>query len=267
MERDELLSLQTYLEYLPDDRVLYDGDERYIYDVQTSKLYEYIQKLSASRSRYMTNVNDISENGYSIEKFEKLCINDCPECCKYENNRCVYDAEACAQYYASGVTNWRELCGYHILFLEGKVPGTPIHPGPWSKETKFIMQPLKRILNASILTLDSQPGLFVEDREFGSYMQKPYIKIGGRLDRLKRILVNLFDKNDDFYDARIIRYVDYGVLESPIEGYINFKEDVDQYGAIFLGIQNPDILTTDLVDYILSNRFFDRIADIIETTP
>ena len=119
MEYDkDRLSLETYLNNLPDDRFLYDGDERYIYDVQTFKLYEYLYKLAISRNRYTADINTIVNDGYSIEKFKKLCINNCPECCKYENDNCVYDAESCSQYYAKGVTIWQELCGYHILFLE-----------------------------------------------------------------------------------------------------------------------------------------------------
>lgn len=267
--QDNRISLETYLNDLPDNRVLYGGDERYIYDVESSDLYDYLYRLAISRNRYIADIDKIADDGYSIEKFKKLCINSCPECCKYENDNCVYDSESCSQYYAKGVTIWQELCGYNILFLDGKVPGTPSHPGPWNAETKFIIPSLKRILNSTILTLDSQPGLLVDDSytDFGLHIQKPYIKIAGELHRLERILIKLFDENDDFYDARMIRYIDYGVIDIPVEGYINLELDLNNYGSVFLGIDTPSILTPGFVNYIFSNRFFDRIADVIETTP
>lgn len=251
--KDKLIQ---YLDSLPMEKLV-EEDERYIEYIDSYPHYNYILSLATSLGRINNKYNDLSEDGYSIDKFKHICK---------DIHEGEYNPEFCASYYSQGVTNWQELCGYHILFLLGRVPGTPSHPGPWHMETIFIIDFLARILNSTILTLDSQPGILTDLKGFPMALQKPYLKIAGPCDRIHRILITLFSAEDE--DSKMIKYVPYGVEDATIEDYVNYfhKEDINNYGSIYLGINTPDILTTDYIDYILSNRFFETIARVIENT-
>ena len=225
----------------------------------------YAKEIARKRSRYKT-LEVFNSPGYSMKPFENLCDTNnktCHDCCTYtkETDTCDYDGDMCNRYFAKNVTNWETLCGYHILFLEGKTPGTPESPGSWNKETSIILDPLISMLKGLILTLDSQPGLAIYDEDYGNYIQKPYIQIGGPADRIHKILKDiLFPKEIVTLNNSIIKYVSYGLVNIKFDGYENYQQDGKEYVAVILGIDTPEILTSDYVDYIFSNRFFDTIV-------
>lgn len=277
----ELSRLKTFLNTLPSEYKLLDKwTERYIYDIDTFSGYEDARKIAIERRRYV-NLEDMTEYGYDIDLFEDSCIqnnqnrqdntdqnkNGCSSCCDYdaEKDKCIYNAEKCVLFFVENVKNWSELCGYHILFLQGKVPGTIKHPGPWNKETQYIIQPLTRILNHNILTADSQPGLIVRDENDEEYLQKPYLAISGPAGRIHRILSKIFSSENQNVQ---IKLVPYDLKEVSLDGYENYDDnDTTDYVEVMLGIDDTNYLESKYVDYVLSNRFFDTIADVVATTP
>ena len=303
MYQSDLSKLETYVHTLPDNKVMMDQwNERYIDDIKHSLEYDNVKQLAIIRNRYV-RVEDMSEYGYSLDKYKSLCDapppnlfdedNDipCHKCCveqfsgpmhmtgadisssdissSDEKRVCIYDEDICNRFFAQRVKNWSDVCRYHILFLQGKTPGTPDHPGPWNRETRYIIDPLIRMLRSNILPRDSQPGLLVQDDTSEDYMQKPYLSLGGPAGRIHRILVKLLNPPSDniTLDNSIIKYVPYNIKILRFWGYENYEEDVNNnYISIMLGLNTPPILTREISEYILSNRFFDRIADVVETT-
>ncbi len=277
MQQSDLSKLQTFIRTLPEDKVLnHDWDERYIEDINTYTGYNASKSLAIKRDRYV-KLADMLIGGYSIDIYEGLCDdpshkkdNECHSCCSESpvtETGCKYDEGKCNRFFVENVHNWSELCGYHILFLQGKTPGTPDHLGPWNKEKKYILEPLIRILSKGILTGDSQPGLMIYDEGYGEYIQKPYLTIGGPAGRIHRILIKLlYPGSDVTLDNSIIKYSPRGIRELEFWGYENYESDQKDYVDVVLGIDSPSMLSSEVMDYIFSNRFFDRIGDIVETT-
>lgn len=274
MEVSDLSNLETFLDILPDNKILSPlNDERYIDDIIEYDNYTNAKSLAIKKNRYV-NFSDISEYGYSIQPYINLCEQSekykCHECCRESednNGKCVYDDNKCNIFFAKDIHNWSELCEYHILFLQGLTPGIPSHPGSWNKETEYIIGPLIKILNNRILTLDSEPGLMVNPITTNEYIQKPYLIIAGPADRIHRILINiLYPKGKKTLDNTIIKCVSYHFKKLDFEGYINYYEDNIDYVEVMLGIDTPEIISDEFLKYIYSNRFFDRIADIVEKT-
>jgi hypothetical protein len=274
MNQSDLSKLQTFVKTLPQDKVLsYEWSERYINDIETFPQYNSAKTTAIKMDRYV-NQHDMVKYGYSLRPYEGLCDSPlksdeyCHECCDKSNLtlECEYDPEKCNRFFAETVTNWSELCGYHILFLQGKTPGTPNHPGPWNRETEYILDSLIRILKKGILSVESQPGLMVKDNH-DEFIQKPYLVIGGPAGRIHRILIEiLYPKGPVTVDNSIIKYVPYPLESIDFSGYVNYNSDSQDYVKIVLGIDHPPMLSSELMKYIFSNRFFDRIADIVETT-
>ena len=274
MKLSEVFKLKTFINTLPKDKVLSDAwDERYIDDLDTYPGYDNAKLLAIKRNRYV-NIDDMVIDGYSLVPYESLCDDlkikktECSECCsESDEGECVYDEYKCNQFFAQNVHNWSELCGYHILFLQGKTPGTPDHPGPWNKETIYIIDPLIRILKHNILTMDSQPGLIVQDDNIDT-IQKPYLRIGGPVNRIHRILIKiLFPAGETTLDNTIIKYVPTTIRKIDFNQYINYDNNNTEYMSVMLGIETPNVLLPEYNDYLFSNRFFDYIADIVSTTP
>ncbi len=275
----DLSRLKLFIDTLPENKVLPDQwTERYIEDINAMQGYDAAKSLANKRKRYVEFAQMI-EYGYLLDPYETSCDepptepNSCSSCCDYktETEKCVYNEIKCNRFFAQNVKNWSELCGYHILFLQGKTPGTPHHPGPWNKETSYIIELLTRILSREILTLESQPGLIIYDNDT-EYMQKPYLRIGGPAGRIHRILIKLLYPQDDItLDNSVIKYVPYILKELEFWGYDNYQEnnqeDDQDYVSVMLGIDTPSFLSSQYTEYVLSNRFFDRIADAVETTP
>ena len=285
-----LVLFNCFLKDLPAERYIYGQDERYIEN--NFEKFEALVDTGINNDRYF-NLDYVSENGYSIDKFVRLCNNDNNCCCSVQKkyilngfvDEYVYDPLKCSRYFASEVKNWEEVCGYNILYLLGKVPGTPDHPGSWNKETELILDPLTRISRQGILTLDSQPGIVVNinndnsnnndngndnndndnDGNDDNYVQKPYLQIAGPVDRLYKI-VKILLTDDSSYESKMIRYVYYDDELSPFEldGYVSYIDDCSKYVKIMLGVETPNILTEQYNQYILSNQFFNRIAEVIE---
>lgn len=262
MNQSDVSKLKTFVSRLPKDKVLSDNwNERYIYDLDTYSGYDSSKIVSINNNRNV-NIQDMMIDGYSLRPYESRCDdNDCDECCSEDNE---YDPIKCNQYFTKNVRNWEELCGYHILFLQGKTPGTPNHPGPWNKETQYILEPLIRILKAGIMTIDSQPGLLVCDGD-EEYIQKPYLLIGGPADRVHRLLIKLLFPAKITLDTTITKYVPYGVKKVNFDMYYDFIVDKN-YVSVMLGIETPNILSNEFNKYLFSNRFFNHIANIVETT-
>jgi len=290
----DLDNLKIFLQNLPQ---VDQWDERYIYDLETYDNYEYVKNLAITKKRYVTN-NNMAVDGYSLEPFKSSCnlSNDnnesneqkdeeeekvnCGSCCIESDEGCTYDDEKCNEFFALSVHNWNELCGYHILFLQGKTPGTPAHPGPWNRETEYIMEPLIKILKQGILTMDSEPGLYIHSDNDNNnndnnnnnnnneeFIQKPYLMIGGPAGRIHRILSKILYPEDITLDSTIIKYVNYDLRLINFDGYYNYEQDDHDYVAVMLGIETPKILSKEFLEYIFSNRFFDRILHVVETTP
>lgn len=266
MIQSDLSKLKTFLQTLPEHKKMEVWDERYIDDIKSMGGYEQAKELSKKRSRYV-NSDKISDSGYSTKDFENLCDRNstkeqCHSCCNYNNNECVYDPVLCNDWFAKNVKNWEDINSYHISFLKGETPGTPNHPGPWNIETEYILGPLIKILNNNILTMDSQPGLMVDD----DYIQKPYIQIGGSAERIHKILIDLLcsgEKGENTFDNTIIKYVPYGARKLNFTGYKNYQHDGKDYVSVYLGIETPKYLINEYTDYVFSNRFFNRIANVI----
>lgn len=272
--QSDLSRLNIFIDTLPKNKVLSDAwDERYLDDINAMQGYNSAKSLAIQKKRYV-KMDMISEYGYSLQPYESSCDeplkeDQCHECCDHqeETHQCIYNEIKCNQFFAKNVHNWSELCGYHILFLQGKTPGTPDHPCPWNKETTYILDPLIRILKHGILTADSQPGLMVYDDKIGEYIQKPYLIIKGPAGRIHRILVKiLFPKDPVTLDNSIIKYVPYGISMVYFSGYDNYQKDPQDYVSVMLGIDNPSFLSSEITEYMLSNRFFDHIANIVEST-
>ena len=282
--------LQLFINSLPATKKLPDAwYERYIYDVSTISGYEQAKEIAQKRHRYVL-FSEMVIDGYSTQPFEETCdqlfnnVSDpesdpesdeekCSDCCQYNpvKEKCIYDARKCVDFFVQNVKNWSEVCGYHILFLQGKVPGTPSHLGAWNKETKFILDPLVRILSKNILTVDSQPGLLVSDdtsEESEEYIQKPYIRIAGPVQRIHRILVKLlYPKENTTFDNSVIKYSPQSLETVNLWGYKNYQKDNQVYISVMLGIDNPPYFYKEYVEYLFSNRFFDYIASVVDTTP
>jgi hypothetical protein len=277
MEQSDLSRLQLFVKTLPKNKAIEEWNERYIDDARTYSGYEDAKLIAIKNNRFVKML-DMSADGYSIKPYEELCdqpkkkeTNDCHECCSESGEtegKCEYDPEKCNRFFAENVHNWNELCGYHILFLQGKTPGTPDHPGPWNKETQYIIDPLIRILQKGILTMDSQPGLINSGIEPDEYIQKPYLMIAGPAGRIHRILIKiLFPSGPITLDNSIIKYVPYGIRPLDFNNYDYYEQDDGlDYVTVMLGIDTPNILTKEYSDYVFSNRFFDRIAEIVRTT-
>jgi len=274
MQQSDLSRLQTFIDNLGQDKVLSDSwDERYIDDIYAMQGYNEAKSLARMKKRYV-NIDETLNDGYSIQSYKSSCDvpvgpNECDVCCDYkeETHQCIYNEMKCNRFFANAVHNWSELCGYHILFLQGKTPGTPGHPGPWNKETSYIIDPLTRILKYGILTADSEPGLMIYDDKIGDYIQKPYLTIKGPAGRIHRILVKiLYPQEPITLDNSIIKYVPHPMRRVDFDGYNNYNKDNQDYVSVMLGIDNPSFLSSDYTDYILSNRFFDHIANIVENT-
>lgn len=293
MEEDsDLIKLLIFTDTLPEDKILGAGwDERYVNDISTYPGYQNTKSIAIRRDRDVS-LDEMADDGYSLDKYKRLCKptgikpeekkepgkKECGSCCVLdpEENKCKYDDDKCNNYFVEKVKTWNEICGYHILFLQGETPGTPDHPGPWNRETEYVREPLIRILQRSILTLDSQPGLIVNAANNGEgnydgedeYLQKPYLEIAGPAGRIHRILKKiLFPDGLKTLDNSIIKYVPHPVHKLDFSGYKNYQEDGVDYVMVTLGIDNPEYFMGEWSEYVLSNRFFDRIADIVETTP
>ena len=261
-----LSRLELFINTLPKNKVLSDQwTERYIDDVNTFQGYEMTKELAIKRKRYVEN-NYVYDYGYSIDLYDN-CNQDlkqqsnnqqCYSCCDYdeEKEKCIYNADKCNEYFAQNVTNWSEICQYHILFLQGKTPGTPDHPGPWNKETSYIIDPLVKILQKNILTKCSQPGLMLFDDNI-EYLQKPYLEIAGPANRIHQILIKVLSNSD------IIKYVPYPLKTLEFWGYNNYQEDDQDYVSVVLGIDHPPYLSKEYSEYVLSNSFFDQINNLI----
>ncbi len=264
MIQSDLSKLQVFLETLPKHKTMKKWNERYIEDIKSMEGYEQAKKLSKKRSRHV-NINKIADPGYNIKDFERFCNpntikEQCHSCCNYDNNECVYDSVLCNDWFAKNVKNWNDINRYHISFLKGETPGTPNHPGPWNIETEYILEPLFKILSNNILTMDSQPGLMVDN----DYIQKPYIQIGGSAGRIHKILINLLCSDKNTFDNTIIKYVLHEMKKLDFTKYKNYQYDGKDYVSVFLGIDSPKYLINEYTDYVFSNRFFNRIANIID---
>ena len=268
MNKSDLSKLELFLKTLPEDKKTTEWDERYINDVKSIGGSKQAKEVAIKRNRYV-NIHKLAD-GYDIGVFENYCTepveNKCHSCCDYskEKDKCIYDPVLCTEFFVVNVTNWDDITKYHISFLKGETPGTPDHPGPWDKETEYILDPLVRILQNGILTMDSQPGLFMHKNDKNTYIQKPYIKIGGPVGRIHRILIDLLYPKNQTLDNTIIKYVPHKIDILEFNGYKTYQPDGKEYVVVYLGIDTHNYLMNDYVDYVFSNRFFNRIADVIE---
>lgn len=290
-------ALSLFIDTLPSDKKLPAlWLERYIDDVEAMPNYNYIKQLAIKKNRYLNLSED--KYGFSLEPFDTCNtpnlnksnldnknspnLNNsnnsnnsntekCNDCCEYDSKKekCVYDNEKCINFFAQNVKNWSDLCRYHILFLQGKVPGTPEHIGPWNSETSLIIRPLIEILSNEILTRDSQPGALIftdsnnsdnDGYEQTEYLQKPYLAIAGEASRIHRILIKILFSSD-------IKYVPDSLKRLEFYGYNNFETDNNDYVSVMLGIYTPDYLSLGYIEYLFSNSFFDFIADVVKNTP
>ena len=282
----DLTKLKTFIRTLPKTKVIVDEwGERYIDGIDSYNEYDMIKTIALKRDRKV-DIRDMID-GYSDNMFKSLCDdtdpndpNQCHECCSpvssvssvsnnTESPAYEYDPKKCNKFFAKNVKNWSELCGYHILFLQGKTPGTPNHPGPWNNETSYIIEPLIRILSKGILTVDFQPGLLINGEQT-NYIKNPYLSIGGPAGRIHRILIKLlrdseFNNKSVTLDNSIIKFVPHPLRKLEFWGYENYEPDNQDYVSVMLGIE-PDLLSPEIIEYILSNRFFERIANVVEIT-
>lgn len=275
----DLSMLEAFIETIPQDKIVQPWNERYIDDVQTLNGYNKAKKFASETNR-LVDFFENTKDGYPIDLYKESCkissnttsdIN-CSSCCEYnpEQEKCEYDEYKCNRFFAENVHNWSELCGYHILFLQGKTPGTPDHPGPWHKETSYILDPLIKILTYGILTGESQPGLLIYNSDINTteeYIQKPYLSIKGPAGRIHRILIKLLYSDSDSNSDNMIKYVDHQLQILSFDNYDNYDQnDMEDYVDIMLGIDTPTHLTDEYIRYVFSNKFFDRIADVVSTT-
>lgn len=261
---DEVAKLKLYTNTLSDDYVVPPWNDRYIDDIGNLSVYEHIIELAKEKGRYI-NIDDVTEPGYSDKNFKSTCEEsptkeqECNECCDYDEfkEECVYNPMKCILFFANNIRTWNEICGYHILYLKGETPGTPSNTGPWNRESKYIIDELTNILQYGILTLDSQPGLVVHDEE--DYIQKPYLRFGGPTGRVHRILKRLISEKG-------IKYVDYGIRDIEFWGYKNYQPDGKDYVSVVVSVDEPDNITHEYINYILSNKFFEDIVEVVSTT-
>lgn len=91
-------------------------------------------------------------------------------------------------------------------------------------------------------------------------LQMPYLEIAGPIDRIHRIISKIFSEDN------IITFVDYDIKLLDNSIYSNWQDDDNEYVSLMLGHKNPDIMTEEWIRYILSNRFFQIIAQVVNTT-
>lgn len=267
----DLYTFKKYIDNLPESNVIEESSERYVDDVEKLPNINDISKCAKALKRYYiedVNTNILYDPGYSVGRFEKLCKNgnnnnrNCHECCsKSEDDICEYDENKCTMHFAKDIRNWNDLVEYHLKFLNETVPGTMGHPFPWNGETRLIVNYLKRITKAGVLTFDSQPGLYIQDKKYDVF-QKPYLSIACDVDRMMRIMNKLFSENNK------IKYVDYyEITQMTFDEYPKFEKDGKTYVEIFFGIDTPSTIDYEYCYYVFTDEFFKIITNVIENTP
>ena len=158
--------LLTYIDGLPQDSYIVRGDERFINHPTTYQGYDQLLQI-ASRRKRVVEYRDMIVDGYSDESYKRFCNRTCDHpCCVWNmsTKQCHYNAANCSIAIAKQVVkDWPSLLQYNIDFLVGKLPGKNDHPGPWRKETSYIIDELIALNAAGLYTLDSQPGLVVNN--------------------------------------------------------------------------------------------------------
>jgi hypothetical protein len=172
------------------------------------------------------------------------------------------------------VNTYRGLLEYYWNYLNNPftlASGILPHPGPLNAESKLIIPDLLAIMRKGYLTLDSQPGALVFDREQGTYIQCPYL-----------FIITPFG----FYD-QICACIDANLYISRIN-YPDTPEDLDNFPSIpdaiksgcrriCIGVRNIHVLNYNLsnsivpgnigeyLEFILSNQnfFFTKVNECL----
>jgi hypothetical protein len=168
-------------------------------------------------------------------------------------------------YNTHRITDWDMLQKYMKSYLLRQIPSTPFYAIPYARETTYILPELLSIIDTGVITLDSEPGFFIQGSN--PYLQLPYVKLLASVTQLEKI-INVFKSFQSKYIALACCDTRY------IEPYDEFiREHFPKYefldssiGAITFGVSNVASYEDleEYLEYILTNSFFVDIWTIIQ---
>ena len=174
-----------------------------------------------------------------------------------------------SNYDISTITDWDRLVRYMRLYLLRTISWTPFYTGPYSRETTYILPELLQINSAGVLTSDSQPGFFVEDRTSSSFLQLPYLNIYAPLVEIQAIINSAIYHVRNNYPSRFLAIV----LRNgrPFENRTTRLRDMfpnlvldGGAASLMFGVSLPAPREFDeFLHYVLTNAFFDDIITIV----
>ena len=183
----------------------------------------------------------------------------------------AYDVSMTNFYNVNTITDWGQLVRYIRLYLERVISSTPFYLGPYSRETTYILPELLSINDFNVISIDSQPAFFIQERQnIGeSYIQLPYIQLLASYTVVQNIMNAAVEYRRNNPVSRFLAIVsvngqvstDYTDITRELFPGLNLQERV---WSIFFGVirPTPDDIEVFL-DYIFTNAFFRDIINII----
>lgn len=92
------------------------------------------------------------------------------------------------RYDVSQIKNWNDYVEYMELYLRRVVSWNPFYTGPLNLETTYILHELLQIIKSKIVPFESQPGFYIENADYGPYLQVPYIFLQGPKNEMQSII-------------------------------------------------------------------------------
>lgn len=181
-------------------------------------------------------------------------------------------------YDVETIQNWNQLIYYMRLYLLRAISSTPFYTGPYARETLYILPELLEINNLGVLSMDSEPGFYIEANTIGNpFVQLPYIQIGAPTSILNKIFFALAHFNLSPQGNRYLSLIDTSKTPTAQELWrtnTNFIRQsfpnmviTEEMNTIMLGVARPTNMEDmdDFLDYILTNKFFHDVRDLIES--
>ena len=255
------MNLEHYIENL--QQKIADNKERYldILDITSDgkmNLEHYIenlqQKIPANKERYV-DILDITPDVKRIINIATM-LNRNFKVAQLKGT--AYETKLTEEQNAT-IKGWNDLLNNNVKLLNGQIPGTTYHTGSIAKETLYIKTYLEQITATGFLTLDSQPGLFINDTNI-PFIQLPYLDIANTPDKINKLLQIIYMQYPNIY------LVDYDITPIDISDFPNWNDE-NRYVSIVLGTTFPEmkLLTSDdiiQIVYIFADQFFKDIIEI-----
>lgn len=225
-------------------RYLYLNDVSMLLDIDIDVLHKHMVHTSKLYGRY---IPENLEYKYLVDRGMK--------------------EEMASPYDFNTILNWDGAVHCIKLFLTRTISSIPSHTGPFNMETFYIIPELLTINNMSILTMDSEPGFFLNGSEqYGPRLQLPYLQIVAPFSRIQKIFNNTSQYVQTYNHAKYLAISNIKDITHDIYKWFPNIQIQENIISIFFIIDYSRIVDNIemFLQYVLTNTFFEDIINIIK---